>query len=469
MAGIVVIGGGVVGLSAALMLAGAGHEVTVLERDDGVVPGSAEEAWRAWQRPGVAQFRQAHLLHAAGYRVLEEMLPDVARALVRAGATSFDMLSTLPPFVADRAPRAGDERFVTVTGRRAAIEYAVAATADGRLDIRRGVAVTGLVTGPSAARGVPQVTGIRTSDGGELGADLVIDAMGRRSGLPGWLAGLGGQPLAEEAEDSGFAYYTRYFGSAAGQQPRFITGLLTPFGCFSLLTLPGDSGTWSVTIYISSRDQALKELRHPEKWTALVAACPLHAQLLDGEPLSDVLAMSGIVDRHRRLVVNDTPVVTGLVAVGDSACCTNPSLGRGITMGLLHAAGTVEVIGEHLGDPLALAAEHDRMTQARVTPWYRATVDFDRARRAEMDAAIEGRPAPRPEGPAAALARALGTAMMYDADLYRAMMEVVAMQALPREVFARPGFAGRVMAAAEGREAFVPPGPSRAELLGMLA
>ena len=307
------------------------------------MPGSPEEAWRAWQRPGVAQFRQAHLLHAAGYRLLEEMLPDVARALVRAGATSFDMLSTLPPFVADRAPRAGDERFVTVTGRRAAIEYAVAATADGRLDIRLGVAVTGLVAGPSAARGVPQVTGVRTSDGGELAADLVIDAMGRRSGLPGWLAGLGGQPLAEEAEDSGFAYYTRYFGSAAGGQPRFITGLLTPFGCFSLLTLPGDSGTWSVTIYISSRDQALKELRHPEKWTALVAACPLHAQLLDGEPLTDVLAMSGIVDRHRRLVVDGTPVVTGLVAVGDSACCTNPSLGRGITMGLLHAAGTVEV------------------------------------------------------------------------------------------------------------------------------
>ncbi len=162
-------------------------------------------------------------------------------------------------------------------------------------------------------------------------------------GCPGGWRRLGGQPLAEEAEDSGFAYYTRYFGSAAGGQPRFITGLLTPFGCFSLLTLPGDSGTWSVTIYISSRDQALKELRHPEKWTALVAACPLHAQLLDGEPLTDVLAMSGIVDRHRRLVVDGTPVVTGLVAVGDSACCTNPSLGRGITMGLLHAAGTVEV------------------------------------------------------------------------------------------------------------------------------
>ena len=107
------------------------------------------------------------------------------------------------------------------------------------------------------------MTGVRTSSGDELAADVVIDAMGRRSVLPGWLAALGAPAPAEEAEDSGFTYYTRYFRSASGQQPQFITGLLTPFDSFSLLTLPGDAGTWSVTVYISSRDQALKELRHP--------------------------------------------------------------------------------------------------------------------------------------------------------------------------------------------------------------
>lgn len=469
MPGIVVIGGGVVGLSAALMLAGAGHDVTVLERDDGITPGSPEEAWQAWQRHGVAQFRQPHFLHPAGYHLLEETLPEVAQALVQAGATSYDLLSLLPPFITDRARREGDERFATVTGRRPVIEYAMAVTANERLDIRRGVSVTGLLTGPTAVNGVPHVTGVRTSSGGELAADLVIDAMGRRSGLPRWLAALGAQPLAEEAEDSGFTYYTRYFGSAAGEQPQFITGLLTPFQCFSLLTLPGDAGTWSVTVYVSSRDQALKELRHPAKWTALIGSCPLHAHLLDGEPLTDVLPMSGIVDRRRRLVVNDRPVVTGLVTVGDSACCTNPSLGRGVTMGLLHAVGAVEVIGKHLGAPLTLAAEHDRMTQARLIPWYQATVQFDRARKAQLDAAIEGRPVPQPDDPVARFQQAFGTAMLYDADIFRAMMEIITMQALPEQVSARSGFAGQVMAAAEGREAFVPPGPSRADLLGALA
>jgi hypothetical protein len=135
----------------------------------------------------------------------------------------------------------------------------------------------------------------------------------------------------------------------------------------------------------------------------------------------------------------------------------------------MNAAGTVEVIGKHLGDPLTFAAEHDRMTQARVIPWYTATVEFDRARRAQMDAAFDGAPPPQPADPAAILSQAFGTALLYDADMFRAMTEIITMQALPREVFSRPGFADQVMAAAEGREAFAPPAPSRAELLGMLA
>jgi 2-polyprenyl-6-methoxyphenol hydroxylase-like FAD-dependent oxidoreductase len=202
MPGVVVIGRGIVGLSMAMMLAKQGHEVTVLERNGGDVPGSPDEAWHAWNRRGVAQFRQPHYLHAAGRQILDAALPEVTQTLLGAGAMTFDMLTLMPPFIEDRTPREGDERFVTVTGRRPVIEYAVA-TAAQNLDIRRGVSVTELVTGAAAAKGVPNVTGVRTSDGEELAADLVIDAMRRRSGLPGWLAGLGAQPVAEEAEDSG--------------------------------------------------------------------------------------------------------------------------------------------------------------------------------------------------------------------------------------------------------------------------
>jgi hypothetical protein len=222
-------------------------------------------------------------------------------------------------------------------------------------------------------------------------------------------------------------------------------------------------------MYISSRDQALKEMRHPEKWRAVVAACPLHAHLLDGEPVSDILALSGVVDRQRRAVVAGAPVLTGLLAVGDSMCCTNPSLGRGMTMGLMHAVGTAEVIANHLGDPVTLTLKHDQMTQARVTPWYQNSVTIDRARKQEIDASIEGRPAPAATGPMAQLRQAFGVSMLYDPDVFRGMMEFVSMLALPEQVLTRPGFGDRITAAAEGHEAFAVPGPSRADLLKALA
>jgi 2-polyprenyl-6-methoxyphenol hydroxylase-like FAD-dependent oxidoreductase len=470
---IVVIGGGLIGLATAMMLAEDGCDVTVLERDDCAVPGSPDDAWRDWDRRGIAQFRQAHFLHAGGRHILGSRLPEVAEALRGAGAATFDSLALMPPFIEDRTPREGDERFVTTTARRPVLEYAFATCAERRADIRRGVTVTELVTGQPAAHGVPQVTGVRTSDGEHIACDLVIDAMGRRSNLPGLLAALGARPLAEEAEDSGFTYYTKYFRSPSGEPPAFITGLLTHFDSFSLLTLPGDGDTWSVTIYVSSRDRALKELRHPDKWAALVAACPLHAHLAQGEAVREILPMSGVVDRQRRMVVDGAPVATGILPVGDALCCTNPSLGRGMTMGLMHAAGTAEAIGAHLDDPLALAAEHDRMSQARIMPWYRQTVQVDRARKAQIDASIAGgsaapdTAAPGHDGDAGWAEMQL--AMLYDPDVFRAFLEIMSVLALPGEIMARPGFSEQVAKSAAGREVFEMPGPSRADLLQSLA
>lgn len=135
----------------------------------------------------------------------------------------------------------------------------------------------------------------------------------------------------------------------------------------------------------------------------------------------------------------------------------------------MHAAGTAEVIATHLGDPVALALAHDQMTQARVTPWYRNTVTFDRARKEEIDASIEGRPAAQPASPMAQFSQAFGLAMLHDPDVFRDVMEFISMNSLPEQVFARPGFGDRVAAAAAGHQAFAAPGPSRQDLLQALA
>ena len=464
MSRILVLGAGVIGLSTATMLSRQGHDVTVLERDSEPVPRTTDEAWDGWARRGVAQFRQPHFLHAGARQLLERHLPDAKQALLNAGCVTFDYSAIMPPTIYDRAPRNGDEKFVTVTGRRTAVEFGIAKTAESLVCVRRGISVAGLLASQTS-KAIPHVKGVRMTDGSEALADLVIDATGRASKLPSWLEAVGARRPTEGAEESGFIYYTRFFRSTTGEAPRCRTGLLTHFHSFSLLTLPGDSNTWSATVFIYSGDPALKELRHLKHWTALFAACPLHSHWIDGDPISGVLSMGGITDRYRRFVVDGAPVATGIVAVGDAWACTNPVNGRGITMGLMHACGTVEAIARYLDDPPALALAQDAMTEARVTPWYRNTVEFDRRRTAQIKATIEGRSTSRADDPASALP----LAAMYDPDLFRAFIEINAMLALPQEVLARPGVADRVIQVAGAHEAAELPGPSRNALLHMLA
>src|SRR6185436_906247 len=101
---------------------------------------------------------------------------------------------------------------------------------------------------------IPHVVGIRTEAGEELRADLVVDATGRRSPLPRWLADAGAAPLHEEAEPCGFVYYSRYFRSKHSTGPEPRERLLAPCGSLSILTLPADTGPSSVPLLRSSAD-----------------------------------------------------------------------------------------------------------------------------------------------------------------------------------------------------------------------
>ena len=58
--------------------------------------------------------------------------------------------------------------------------------------------MTGLLTGSPVRPGTPHITGVRTADGNEIRADVVIDAMGRRSKIAEWLGEVGarGSPAA---------------------------------------------------------------------------------------------------------------------------------------------------------------------------------------------------------------------------------------------------------------------------------
>jgi hypothetical protein len=109
------------------------------------------------------------------------------------------------------------------------------------------------------------------------------------------------------------------------------------------------------------------------------------------------------------------------------------------------------------------------VTEAEFTPWYRATVATDRARLAEIDRLRSGA-APPPAADRPALARArLPVAATRDPDLFRAFLEIVGCLTLPTDVFARTGLADRVLELTETGDLPAPPGPTREELLALLA
>lgn len=469
MAEILILGGGFCGLGTALLLARDGHDVTVLERDPDPLPDQPQAAWDVWARRGVAQFRQPHNFMPGLRRILEAELPELLPAFRGAGASRFDLIRPLPPFIEDPSPRPIDEELWTWTARRPLGEWVLGSAADAqpRLTVRRGVRAAELLAGPPVSDGIPHVVGVRTTAGEELRADLVVDAMGRRSRTPEWLSAIGARPPYQEREDCGFTYYTRYF---AGTEPERAAPVVTELGTISVLTLPGDNGTWSVTIFTSTRDAPLKALRHPEKWTDTIRACPLHAHWLEGEPITDVLPMSGVVDRYRRFVVEGAPVATGLAPVADAWACTNPSAGRGLTVGFQHAVLLRDLLRDGIGDPRTLAEAFDDRTEAEVAPWYHAQIATDRARFAEIEALRCGQEPPPPQGLARRREELLSAAVA-DPDLFRAVVEYVATLTPLQDIVARPDVVDRVRAVKEtvgDPPAPDLPGPDRQQLLEIM-
>jgi 2-polyprenyl-6-methoxyphenol hydroxylase-like FAD-dependent oxidoreductase len=471
MARIVIVGAGMVGLGAALLLGRDGHDVTVLERDAEPPPAGADEIWGAWQRKGVNQFRLPHFFLARYRGLLDAELPEVKKALIDAGAMRVNPVLDAPEALRGPA-REEDRAFESVSGRRCVVEAAIASVAGQapRLELRRGTAVAGLVTGPSAHHGVPHVAGVRLGTGEEIAADLVVDMTGRRSPLPQWLEAIGARPPHDELDDSGFVYYGRHFRSADGGLPPAMGPYLMHLGTISALTLPADNGTWSVTLVASAKDKALRLLHDPAIWEKTVRSLPLVAHWLDGQPIDDrVMTMARIEDRHRNLMVGGAPVATGVVAVGDAWACSNPTAGRGASLGMLQAVvlrDTIAAAG--LDDPWEFAGTFHQATGETVEPWFRDTVKADRHRLAEIDALIGGGEY-RPGDPGWETGQALVAAAFKDPDCLRGYLTVTMLLGRVADVAARPGLLGKVAALGAGWRDEPLPAPSRDQLLSIVA
>ncbi|MFN2537119.1 MAG: NAD(P)/FAD-dependent oxidoreductase [Mycobacteriales bacterium] len=324
----IVLGSGVAGCAAGLLLSRRGHEVTVLDRSRPPAAQDADAMFDSWTAEGIPQHRQPHNFLGLGRAVLREELPDVYADLLAAGAVEIDQRV----FLGDAQREHADDDLLTLACRRPVFDAVLRRTVPSAQQVE--------VTGLTVEGG--RVTGAQTSDGA-VAADLVVDALGRGSTVARWLAAAGHpQPDPQESE-CGLLYYSRHYRVRDDEPfPPYASILAGPrgdVGYLAFATFVGDNRTFSLAIMIPPADRALRELRDVGAFQRVARLLPTVGPWLEvADPVTDVIPMGQL--RNRLRPAYDVP---GLVALGDARCHTNPTFAFGASLSLAQAALLAEL------------------------------------------------------------------------------------------------------------------------------
>ena len=310
---VIVVGGGLGGLAATLLLARRGHRVTVVERDGDTPGGAPDQLFSGWARPGVPQARHPHNFLARSVRVLRDQAPDVLESLESRGVLK------IPVDLGDGPADA------LLCSRRPVYEAVVrqALTAEPTVTMRAGTTVTDLVVRPGQ---VPVVEGVVTGAGETIRAGLVVDAAGRRSRLSAMLEAHGARPAPATKQGCPLMYISRYYRLRPGHgYPRLDSPIMAFIGWARSMAFLADNGTFALLAMIAAGDPLRRRLTTEAGFHRFHSAVPvIRPWLAAGEPISPIRVMARLENCYRRLADGDGPVAGGMVLLGDSVDTAEP-------------------------------------------------------------------------------------------------------------------------------------------------
>ena len=339
----VVLGASLAGLVHAIPLAHRFDRVTLVDRD--VMPDEAVP------RRGAPQGDHIHLLVPGGVALLEELLPGVVDDMSARGAH----LVAAPDWrfhMGGGRLELTDPRLQITGATRPLIEAAVR---DRVLDLpgvellegwtARGLATTDDRTRVTGAhlRSQADPAQQRTAE-----ADLVVDATGRGSSSPRWLADLGYPPPEEERLVVDVHYTTRLFR----RDPTDLDGCgnvlvdIPPDGRRGGVALAVEDDRWLVTLMGMLGERPPADLTGFVDYAASLWTSDLHEVVSGAQPVGEASRQAfPAFSWHRYDQLDALP--DRYVVTGDAVCSFNPRFGQGMTVAITEATRLGEVLDEH--------------------------------------------------------------------------------------------------------------------------
>ncbi|MEU1535360.1 NAD(P)/FAD-dependent oxidoreductase [Streptomyces fagopyri] len=322
----IVIGGSLAGMLAAAALKDRVDTIEIIEAHD--LPLAAQA------RTGVPQAAHIHPLLSGGAKAIDTLLPGTIEHLLDTGANRVPVTTNMVYL----SPEGWYRRWQRDT------HYLIAASrdltdsvvrqrvlSDARVKVRSRARVISLLGDAHRVTGVK----IRTADGSEHTeyGDLVVDASGRSTRTPLWLAELGITDLVEDHIDSGMAYASRVYRAPIPTANWPLINVLPdpalpgPAGGI----LPIEEDRWHVSVYGPPGSHPSRE---PEDFEHYVRSLrhPVVSDLLKhAEPLTNV-TITHSTSNHRFYYERLKAWPEGLIALGDAVAAFNPIYGHGMSV-----------------------------------------------------------------------------------------------------------------------------------------
>lgn len=333
---VVVIGGSMAGLLSAKVLSKHFDRVTVIERDS--FPDSAEP------RTGTPQARHVHVLLARGMRSLEAFFPGLRADMLAEGALEIKGGSD----IAWLNPAGWGVTFTSsvkaLSFSRSLLDWVVRRhlSAIPNIEFLENREVTELLINESG----DCLTGVafrnRSGDAQDeewRASDLIVDASGRASKTPHWLAALGCGRPAETVVNAHLGYASRVYqipdNFEADWKGIFVQAA-PPKHCRGGLLFPIEGNRWLVTLVGGDRDYPSNDEDGFLQFARSLRSSIIYDAIKSAEPLTPIAVHRGTENR-RRHYEQMSRLPDGLVVVGDGACAFNPVYGQGMTTSALGA------------------------------------------------------------------------------------------------------------------------------------